>query len=165
MRRWVRRWLESDPSLPAAQRLADLPRVAAIKRPAPPPAESRARHHALQALVPAEFSIGYSVDWQAPAAVLAGGVAWYSVIAGLLPAPTLRLMRAAEAGDVAEVQRLDARFQPLWALFRELSSFRVVHAAVDLLGLGAAVPPRPILPLGDADRRRVADALAPLIAD
>ena len=140
-------------------RLAALPGVAAVKNPAPPEAEARARHMALRAMVPASFQIGYSGDWTAPAAVLAGGDAWYSVVAGLLPVPALRLLRAAEAGDAAEVAREDARFAPLWQLFRELGSLRVVYAAANLLDLTPAQPPRPILPLGEPERRRIADAL------
>jgi len=37
------------------------------------------------------------------AAVLAGGVAWYSVLGGLLPVPALALLRAAEARDAEAV--------------------------------------------------------------
>ncbi|WP_159715975.1 dihydrodipicolinate synthase family protein [Geminicoccus flavidas] len=144
------------------QRLPGVPNIRAVKNPAPPAGEAHERHRALQAMVPAQFAIGYSGDWLAADAVLAGGVAWYSVIGGLLPAPTLKLMRSAQAGDAAGVARLNERFQPLWALFRELSSYRVVHAIANELGLARANPPRPILPLDSADRQRVMTAVAGL---
>jgi 4-hydroxy-tetrahydrodipicolinate synthase len=144
------------------QRLSGIPNIRAVKNPAPPAAEAHERHRALQPLVPADFAIGYSGDWLAADAVLAGGVAWYSVIGGMLPAPTLKLMRSAQAGDAAEAARANERFQPLWALFRELSSYRVVHAIANELGLTRADPPRPILPLGAADRQRVMAAIAAL---
>ncbi|MDJ0390258.1 dihydrodipicolinate synthase family protein [Roseomonas sp. E05] len=140
-------------------RLAELPIVAAVKNPAPPAAEAQGRHEGLRARIPGTFAIGYSGDWNAAAAVLAGGDAWYSVVGGLLPEPTLKLLRAAQAGDEGEVARWEARFQPLWDLFKELSSLRVVYAAASLLNLTQAQPPRPILPLGDSDRQRVAAAL------
>lgn len=140
-------------------RLAELPTVVAVKNPAPPAAEAQGRHNELRARIPGTFFIGYSGDWNAPAAILAGGDAWYSVVGGLLPEPSLALLRAAQANDKEEVARWNARFEPLWALFKELSSLRVVYAAANLLNLTPAQPPRPILPLGDGDRRRVAAAL------
>lgn len=143
-------------------RLAELPRIDGVKNPAPPPGEVAGAHRALRARVPADFAIGYSGDWLAAGAVLAGGVAWYSVVAGLLPEPALRLMRAAQAGHEAEARRIDALFAPLWALFRELGSYRVVHEAASGLGIVRAEPPRPILPLGPADRKRVMEAIEAL---
>jgi 4-hydroxy-tetrahydrodipicolinate synthase len=146
------------------ERLAAVPNIAAVKSPAPPAAEVRARHEALRARIPDTFAIGYSGDWNAPDAVLAGGDAWYSVVGGLLPLPTLRLLRAAQAGDEAEVARWNAQFQPLWDLFKELSSLRVMYAAADILGICRAEPPRPMLPLPPAAYQRVAAALEMLDA-
>ncbi len=80
----------------------------------------------------------------------------------LLPRPSLALTRAAQAGDAAEVRRLDALFAPLWELFRRHGSLRVVFAAANLLGLTDAQPPRPILPLGAAERDRIVQALEAL---
>jgi 4-hydroxy-tetrahydrodipicolinate synthase len=142
------------------ERLAGIANIVAVKNPGLPAAEIAASHRELQARLPRHFAIGYSGDWLAPDAVLAGGVAWYSVIGGLLPEPALKLMRAAQAGDKAGVARLNERFAPLWALFRELSSYRIVHAIANELGLTRADPPRPILPLGQADRQRVMAAVA-----
>jgi 4-hydroxy-tetrahydrodipicolinate synthase len=146
-------------------RLAQVPGIVAVKNPAPAPVEAKAKLEALRALLPAGFAIGYSGDWHAPEAVLAGGVAWYSVVGGLLPRPSLALMRAAQAGDAAEVRRLDAMFGPLWGLFRQHGSLRVVYAAANLLGLTGAQPPRPVLPLGAAEHGRIEQALAALGAE
>lgn len=146
-------------------RLSEVPGIAAVKNPAPPPAEARVRHEALRAKVPPAFAIGYSGDWHAAEAVLAGGDAWYSVVGGLLPAPALRLLRAAQTGDAAEAARWNARFGGLWELFKELGSLRVVYAAADILGICRAEPPRPILPLPPAAYERVAAALDALDAD
>lgn len=143
-------------------RLARVPGIVAIKSPSPEPGGAAAHLGALRAVVPAGFSLGYSGDWNALAALLAGGEAWYSVVAGLFPQPALAIVRAVEAGDAAEAQRLNARLEPLWELFRTYSSLRVIHACVDLLGLCRTAPPRPILPLAGEARRQVADTLAAL---
>jgi 4-hydroxy-tetrahydrodipicolinate synthase len=109
-----------------------------------------------------DFAIGYSGDWGCAEAVLQGGDSWYSVIAGLLPVPSLRLLRAAQAGDAAEVSRVEEYFQPLWALFKEFGSFRVVYAAANLLSLTHRQPPLPVMPLSVSDNQRVEEALAKL---
>ena len=140
-------------------RLAQTPRIVAVKNPAPPASEASQAIASLRRLVGESFSIGYSGDWVAPDAVLSGGQAWYSVVGGLLPRPALALMRAAQAGDVAAVRSIDASFAPLWDLFRQYGSYRVVHAAANLMGLTQAQPPLPVQPLGQAERAQIAEAL------
>ncbi|KQS96408.1 MULTISPECIES: dihydrodipicolinate synthase family protein [unclassified Rhizobium] len=143
-------------------RLAGVETIVAVKNPALSAADMVAAHRATQAAVPAGFAVGYSGDWLAAGAILAGGVTWYSVIAGLLPEPSVKLMRAAQAGDTAEVERINGLFEPFWALFRELSSYRVVHATANLLGLSSHQPPRPMLPLAENERGRLEAALESL---
>lgn len=145
-------------------RLSMHPQIRAVKNPAAPVAEAPERHQALRKGLPGDFALGYSGDWNAAQAVMAGGLGWYSVIGGLMPEPTLKLMRAAQAGDAAEVERISAVFEPLWALFRELTSYRVVYAAANAMGLTTAQPPRPILPLSPADQARVMEAIEGLAA-
>ncbi len=145
-------------------RLAGVETIVAVKNPALSAADMVAAHRATQAAVPAGFAVGYSGDWLAAGAILAGGVTWYSVIAGLLPEPSVKLMRAAQAGDTAEVERINGLFEPFWALFRELSSYRVVHATANLLGLSRHQPPKPILPLAETERVRLEAALERLKA-
>ena len=145
-------------------RLSAIPNIAAVKNPALPATDITAAHQATLSAVPAGFAVGYSGDWLVADAILAGGVTWYSVVAGILPEPSVKLMRAAQAGNRAEVERINALFEPLWALFRELSSYRVVHAIANLLELSPHDPPLPILPLSQADRQRVKEALEVLTA-
>ncbi|WP_439622498.1 dihydrodipicolinate synthase family protein [Shinella sp.] len=140
-------------------RLAEVPNIAAIKMPLPADGDFRREIARLHARTPPGFPIGYSGDWGAAESLLAGGAAWYSVVAGLLPAEALALTRAAMAGNRAEAERLDLAFQPLWDLFKEFGSFRVMYAIAGLLGLSNAAPPRPILPLRPADIVRVEAAL------
>ena len=134
-------------------RLAALPNIVAVKNPAPAADEVGDLHADLRACVPPEFSLGYSVDWHAGQALLAGGDAWYSVLAGLYPDIALRLTRAAQGGRAEEVDRLNRQIEPIWHLFRTYSSYRVMHLAASLAGFRGVHPTRPVLPLeGDAAR-------------
>jgi 4-hydroxy-tetrahydrodipicolinate synthase len=138
-------------------RVAALPAVAAIKMPLPANGDFAGELARLRPRIRNDVAIGYSGDWGAADALLAGSDAWFSVVAGLLPSPALRLTRAARAGDAAATRRLDAAFAPLWNLFRRHGSFRVMYVIADVLGLGAGVPPLPIRPLpadvrGDVER-------------
>ena len=140
-------------------RLASVPNIVAVKMPLPTQGDFKGELARLRARVPDGFAIGYSGDWGAAEALLAGGEAWYSVVAGLLPSQALALTRAAQAGNHSEAERLDQAFQPLWSLFKEFGSFRVMYAIAEMLELCQVVPPRPILPLSPADMPRVKDAL------
>ncbi len=142
-------------------RIARIPGVVAVKATAQPPelAADHLRH--LRAAVPAGFSVGYAGDWNATEALIAGGDAWYCVAAGLFPEACLAITRAAQSGNATEARRLDAAMAPLWALFKEFSSLRVMYAAASIKGI-AAEPPRPVLPLPDAVKGRVAQVLKEL---
>lgn len=78
--------------------------------------------------------------------LLAGGSAWYSVIAGVLPVPSVALMTAIRKGDDIEVRRISVLFQQIWELFQELGNIKVVFALANELDLCKAAPPWPILP-------------------
>lgn len=144
------------------EKLSRVPRIAGVKMPLPADGDVAGELRRLRPRVPAGFAIGYSGDWGAADAVLAGGDAWYSSIGGVLPVSTLALCRAAQAGNAAEVRRLNALFEPLWALCREFTGLRVGYAAARAMGVDAGEAPRPILPLSRTDAARVAAALEPL---
>ena len=143
-------------------RISQLPNVVAVKSPAPDASAVTAHLAALRGVVPAAFSVGFSVDVNAVEALLAGGDAWYSVVAGLFPQTCVEIVQAVRARDAAKARQLDARLQPLWSLFREFSSLRVVYAAANGLDLCHAAPPRPILPLAEAARRKIMDTVTTL---
>lgn len=150
-----------DVSPELAGRLADVPGVVAIKTGAPATGAAE-MVQAVRSRVPDGFSVGFSVDWNAPAALLAGGDAWYSVVAGIYPKVFLQLARAAMSGDVAETRRLHEHLEPIWHLSRTYSSFRVVHLAASRAGIANAVPPLPILPLSGAAANEVERVLEEL---
>lgn len=139
------------------KRLADVPNTVAVKMPLP---AEPAAIKALRADLPAAFSIGYSGDHGCADCILAGGEAWYSVIAGYLPQETVILARAAEAGDAEQVAALNAKFAPLWALFKRWGGMRTVYTAAALEGVSRAHLPRPVLPLPVNVHADLKDALA-----
>lgn len=140
-------------------RIAALPNVVALKQPAPI-TDAKKRHETLRAQLPSEFSIGYSADWLVAEPLLAGGSTWFSVIAGVLPEPSVALMNAIRKGDEFEVKRVSALFQPIWDLFKEFGDLRVAYALVNELDLCKAAPPRPILPIPAVHHDRIRSALA-----
>jgi 4-hydroxy-tetrahydrodipicolinate synthase len=143
-------------------RLARLPNVAAVKMPLPVNGDFSGEMERMRGMAPDGFAIGYSGDWGAADALLAGCDAWYSVVAGLLPAPALALTRVAQAVNRPEALRINNSFQPLWNLFRTFGSFRVMYVMADVLGLAKLEPPRPILPLPQETYNRVEEALQSL---
>jgi 4-hydroxy-tetrahydrodipicolinate synthase len=140
-------------------RIALIPGVVAVKSTAPPADAVGGHLKQLRDAVPAGFSVGYAGDWNATEALVAGGDAWYCVAAGLFPHNCLAIARAAQAGDSAKARRLDSEMQPLWNLFKEFSSLRVMYAIAEIKGICTTEPPRPILPLPEAARNRIAQML------
>ncbi len=140
-------------------RIGQLPGVASIKVPGVPadPQQARTRVQEIRALVPEHVSIGISGDAMAAAGMAAGCDAWCSVIAGTLPAPALRLARAALGGRTDEAATASDRLTPLWRLFAEFGCLRVVAALAELLDL---VPrdglPPPLHALDEEQRAQVA---------
>ncbi|WP_460447962.1 dihydrodipicolinate synthase family protein [Alsobacter sp. SYSU BS001988] len=143
-------------------RLSRHPSIVAVKAPSAEAAAMPERLAALRAAASEDFQIGFSGDWNAAEALIAGGAAWYSVLGGLFPEPCMSIVRAAQAGDVTAARDANAALEPLWALFRELSSLRVVYAAANLLGLCRADPPLPILPLAESNAQRCQDIVSRL---
>ena len=141
-----------------AARLMEAERIVAIKTPAPPVGKLAITHRALCDAIGAE-AVGYSVDANACEALIAGGRAWYSVMAGVFPEPCAAIVDAVRGGDLELARRRDAALLPLWALCKRLSSYRVAHAAVALKGLAEAVPPRPIRALAGKDLEDVQHTL------
>ncbi len=146
-------------SLDLIGRLAKRPTIAAVKMPLPAGISFKAELADLRERTPEGFPIGYSGDWGAADALLAGADAWYSVVAGLLPKPALSLTRAAQEGRADEAQHWNTVFEPLWQLFKAHGSFRVMYAIGAELGLFTASPPRPVLPIPDEARSAVARVL------
>ncbi|UXT61242.1 dihydrodipicolinate synthase family protein (plasmid) [Agrobacterium fabrum] len=143
-------------------RLSKVPNIEAVKMPLTADEDYTSELRAIRDVTPSGFRVGYSGDWGAAPSLLAGGEAWYSVVGGLLPAEALALTRAAQAGDAKKVEQIDAAFAPLWSLFKEFGSFRVMYVIAELLHLCKVDPPLPVLPLRDEARERISQALRSL---
>lgn len=140
--------------------ISALPNIASIKIPPLPPdvdaAEDRVR--SVRARIPATVSLGISGDASAATGLLAGCDAWYSVTGGTFPAAALSLTRAALRGDAVSARAQSDRLQPLWDLFAQHGSYRVIAAAAERLDLvGPDSLPRPVLGLPALARARVAE--------
>lgn len=140
-------------------RLADVPNIAAIKMPAPAEGKVAQELAELRASPIGKLSIGYSGDWIAAEALLAGCDGWFSVLGGFLPQLAKAMVTAARAGHVRTVSQYQQALLPVWQLFREFGSLRVAYAAINFLGLAHAQPPLPLQPLPPQDQKRVAEAL------
>lgn len=150
-------------------RIAALPHVASIKIPATPadPQRARERVEQLRSRIPSRVTIGVSGDPAAAVGLLAGCDAWYSVLGGLWPEVCLALTRAARRGDPDAASSLSDELDPLWRLFGQYGSLRVVSAIAEQAGLvGSPNLPKPLQGLpGDARRRvdEVVQQLAPVL--
>lgn len=121
-------------------RIARLPNVASIKIPGVPAGREAAarRVSEIRAHLPAHVTIGVSGDPSAADGLIGGCDAWYSVIAGTLPEPALRIQRAVRSGRADEAQAESERLAPLWDLFARFGSLRVMAAVAEHYGLAAS---------------------------
>lgn len=143
--------------------IAELPNIAAVKIPPGPVENAEDRITTLRNTLRPGTVIGVSGDWFAAPALNAGADAWFSVVAGLFPEVAVAITRAALNGSGAEATRLSAGLEPLWALFRQYGSLRVMATASELLGLTARPSlPRPLRELDQDARRAVAETLGSL---
>ncbi|MBO1752506.1 dihydrodipicolinate synthase family protein [Actinotalea sp. BY-33] len=141
-------------------RIAQLPSIAGVKIPPPAPGTAADRVAHLRELLPADATIGVSGDWAAAEALTSGCHAWYSVLAGLFPRTARALADAAAAGDADAAHQHSSTLDPIWSLFKEHGSLRVMAAAAEALGLvDAPCLPRPLLALDEHYRPAVEDAL------
>jgi 4-hydroxy-tetrahydrodipicolinate synthase len=144
-------------------RIAELPGIASIKIPGVPSGEAnaRARVEEIRAAIPSHVTIGVSGDAFGAAGLEAGCDVWYSVIAGTLPTPALRITRAVQNGRTADARAESERLGPLWSLFTEFDgSNRVIAAIAEELGLASPGSlPLPIQGLTPEQRARVVELI------
>lgn len=104
----------------------------------------------LRASLPPSVTLGISGDWQAASALRAGFDVWYSVVAGLFPRTALAIVRAADTAP-------SDRMAPLWSLFRQYGSLRVMAAAAEMAGsVEAPALPFPLRAISGEPRERLA---------
>lgn len=143
-------------------RIAQLPSVASIKIPPEydGPVAMQERVDILRSKIPVGVTIGISGDAVAAEGLNAGGDVWYSVLAGALPEACRAILDAAATGNAARTLELSDRLTPLWDLFFDHGSYRVVSALAEELGLVRHPNlPRPVLGLDTTTRQQVRDAI------
>ena len=144
-------------------RIAELPGIASIKIPPVSAAAAAARVQEVRAVIPEHVTIGISGDAAAFDGLNAGCDAWYSAVAGTLPVPAVRIVRAVTEGRYDDAAAESARLAPLWELFAEHGSVRVIAAAAEELGLVQRnCLPLPVRGLEAEVRRQVAAAVESL---
>lgn len=150
-------------SLELYAQIAQLPGIASLKIPPMAPETAGERVAAVRAVLPEHVTLGISGDACAASALLAGCDAWYSVIAGTCPQPALEIMRAAAGPQPQDALTASERLEPLWELFADHGSLRVVAAIAEHLGLAPGdCLPQPLLGLSPEQRERTAEAIAEL---
>ena len=152
-------------SMELLKKLSDIDSIQAVKMPLPADMDFASDLESLRGVLPNDFVIGYSGDWGCGSALLSGADAWFSVVGGILPKPALELTRAAQKGDAETTMKLNSRFAPLFDLFREFGSLRVVYAIANILQLTPAQPHLPVLPIASADLERVRSAIRPFVPE
>lgn len=146
--------------------LSQVAGIAAVKMPALDGEGYATEIDQLRERAPDNFRIGYSGDWCAAPAFLAGADAWHSVVAGVLPEPAVHLTRAAMAGDVEETSRLQALCAPMWKLFETYGSLRTIYGIAELIGLDVGIAPMPVQGFTGSDQLPgLPEALERMVAD
>jgi 4-hydroxy-tetrahydrodipicolinate synthase len=128
--------------------IARLPNIASVKFPGVAAEQCEANRVAQywRGLLPERVTLGVSGDAYAWAAIAGGFDIWYSVLAGLYPAISQALFRSAQA----ETEEINRQLEPVWQLFRQHGSLRVVAAMAHLAGITPCDGlPRPLQPVTD----------------
>ncbi|MDH2331476.1 dihydrodipicolinate synthase family protein [Paenibacillus sp. FSL M7-0802] len=139
-------------------RIAELPNVRSIKIPGVPsdPEAAKARIRKLRTAIPPHVTIGISGDSSAVTGLDAGCEVWYSVLGGLFPRACQKMTRLAQSGFAEEAKQLSALLEPLWSLFRQYGSLRVISAAAEISGLISSPSlPLPLQPLNQSAREHL----------
>lgn len=139
-------------------RITELKNIASIKIP-PLPNDNKqavARVNNLRLQIPAHVTIGISGDYSGALGMNAGCDVWYSALGGLLPNPILEIINASKNGQFEEANQISAKLEPIWKLFRQYGSLRVIATIAELMGL-VKTPclPMPLKSLINEDRNLI----------
>lgn len=143
-------------------RISELPHVNSIKIPGVPTDihQAQSRIEKLRSILPTKVTIGISGDWHAMNGIKAGCDIWYSVIAGLYPKLAREIMLVATSDDLQLYESLTQQLEPLWALFRQFGSLRVIAAAAELQGIiTEPCLPAPLMSLNPEARKTLSEVI------
>lgn len=131
-------------------RIAALPHIHSIKIPAIPAEQQAARERVqqLRRMIDSKVTLGISGDSAAVTGLLAGCDVWYSVLGGLFPEISLKMTSLAQQGNTEAAHQLSHALQPLWILFQQYGSLRIVTALAVIQGRisepGLPLPLQPV---------------------
>ncbi len=143
-------------------RISELPHVNSIKIPGVPTHTQQAKDRIdkLRSILPSKVTIGVSGDWHAMNGIKAGCDIWYSVIAGLYPRLAREIMLVATSDDLQPYELLTQQLEPLWTLFRQFGSLRVIAAAAELEGIITEPSlPAPLMSLNHEARKTLIEVI------
>ena len=121
--------------------LAEHENIAAVKMFAQP--NNQQQHQALQTR---DIAPGYAVDANCCEAMIGGASAWYSTLAGTLPEYLVPVMKAIKEGDREYARQLNKKLAPLYALMKQHSGYRLVHALANQRGWDCELPSPLVMP-------------------
>lgn len=138
--------------------IAHLPHVQSIKIPGITTDSNlmKKRIAKLRSLVPPHVSIGISGDPFAVTGLNAGCEVWYSVLGGLFPNICKKIIVSVKGDNLDLLLEQFNLLKPLWSLFEQYGSLRVITAAAELEGLINNVNlPLPLKPLNHTARNEL----------
>ncbi|WP_395344677.1 dihydrodipicolinate synthase family protein [Ningiella sp. W23] len=121
--------------------LASHPNIRAIKAFAQ--SNNEALHSKLSAL---NWQAGYAVDANCCEAMIKGGKAWFSTLAGTMPELLVPIMNAIKQTEYDKARESHQALSQLFELMREHSGFRLMHALANHKGWQCELPSPLILP-------------------
>ncbi len=121
--------------------LAKHPNVQATKVFAKP--DNFEQHKSLSSL---DWQAGYAVDANCCEAIINGGSAWYSTLAGTFPELLVPIMTAIKHKDLDTARKLNQNLAPLYKIMKQYSGYRVMHVIANLRGWHCELPSPLLLP-------------------
>lgn len=143
-------------------RISELPHINSIKIPGVPTdtQQAKSRIEKLRSILPSKLTIGISGDWHAMNGIKAGCDIWYSVIAGLYPKLAREIMLVATSDDLQRYESLTQQLEPLWAIFKQFGSLRVIAAAAEFEGvITEPCLPAPLMSLNSEARKTLIEVI------
>ncbi|WP_115718777.1 dihydrodipicolinate synthase family protein [Gallaecimonas mangrovi] len=105
--------------------------------------------------LPSDISLGVAGDALAANAIVEGAAHWHSVLAGTFPAPCMAISQLLFAGNNKQGLAQARSLAPLWALFSQYGSLKVMAVAASLMGVAAQTLPKPLLAISEKGKNEV----------
>jgi 4-hydroxy-tetrahydrodipicolinate synthase len=108
-------------------------------------ADNREQQQRLNAL---DWQPGYAVDPNCSEALIGGGSAWYSTLAGTAPELAVPVMTAIKTKDYVKARELNSLNTEIYDLMKQYSGYRIVHLIANMRGWHCELPSPLLFPEG-----------------